>query len=65
VRAALLDKGFFSLVVVRMTCVFKGGNPLSFRVRPAGRRGISSFLLTTVAIVFSLGGDSEGFHPSE
>ena len=30
-----------SLTVVRMTCIFKGGNLLSFRARPVGRRGIS------------------------
>ena len=45
-----------SLTVVRMTCIFKGGSPLSFQARPVARRGISSFLLITVAIVLSLGG---------
>ena len=45
-----------SLTVVRMTCVFKGGSPLSFQARPVARQGISSFLLVTVAIVLSLGG---------
>ena len=45
-----------SLTVVRMTCIFKGGSPLSFQARPVARRGISSFLLVTVAIVLSLGG---------